>query len=172
MKSVTIPVLLGALALSLAACASVETSAEYDRSVDFSKYRTYGWIEKLEPMDNAIVQKRLTAAIEGQLAAKGLTKAEHPDLLVSMRAQRTNRVEYETTGAGYAPGRWETGVQTTREDIPVGTLVVDLVDAGRRELVWRGIARRVLDPMAPQEEKDEAARDTVARMFAAYPPGR
>jgi hypothetical protein len=172
MKVRTGPALLAACVVALAACASVTTSADYDRSADFSRYRTYAWLPHPEPVGNAIVEKRLTAAIDAQLAAKGLVKSETPDLLVSMHAQLTKQVEYETTGYGYGPGRWQTGVQTTREEIPVGTLVVDLVDAGRKELVWRGMARRVLDLMASPEEKEETARDTVARMFAAYPPGR
>jgi len=172
MKIRTVPVLLGALVVAFGGCASVTTSADYDRSTDFSRYRTYGWIPAPEPIGNAIVEKRLTAAIDDELAAKGMTKSDHPDLLVSMHAQLTRQVEYETTGYGYGPGRWQTGSQTTREEIPIGTLVVDLVDAGRKELVWRGMARRVLDLMASPEAKEKATRDTVTRMFAAYPPGR
>ena len=172
MKIRPLAALLGAVVVALGGCASVTTSADYDRSTDFSRYRTYGWIPGEEPIGNAIVEKRLTAAIDAQLAAKGLTKNDHPDLLVSMHARLTKQVEYETTGYGYGPGRWQTGVQTAREEIPIGTLVVDLVDAGRNELVWRGTARRVLDLMASPEEKEQVTRDTVARMFAAYPPSR
>ncbi|HKB72186.1 MAG TPA: DUF4136 domain-containing protein [Thermoanaerobaculia bacterium] len=172
MKIGAVPAILGALVLGLAGCASVTTSADYDRSTDFSKYRTYAWIENAEPIGNAIVQKRLTAAIDDQLAGKGLTKSDPPDLLVSMHARLTKQVEFETTGWGYGPGRWQTGIQTTRQEIPVGTLVVDLVDARAKELVWRGMARRILDLMASPEEKEKATRDTVAHMFAAYPPGR
>jgi hypothetical protein len=167
-----VPAILGAIVLLSGACASVTTSADYDRSTDFSKYRTWAWIENAEPVGNAIVQKRLAAAIEDELAAKGLTKSDHPDLLVSMHARLTQRVTFETTGWGYGPGRWQTGVRTTPEEIPVGTLVVDLVDARAKQLVWRGMAKRVLDLMASPEEKEKATRETVARMFAAYPPAR
>ncbi|HWC65328.1 MAG TPA: DUF4136 domain-containing protein [Thermoanaerobaculia bacterium] len=169
---IRIPAILGAIVLLSGACASVTTSADYDRSTDFSRYRTWAWIENGEPVGNAIVQKRLTAAIEEQLAAKGLTKSDRPDLLVSMHARLTRRATFETRSWGYGPGRWQTGVRTTPEEIPVGTLVVDLVDAGAKQLVWRGTARRVLDLMASPEEKEKTTRETVARMFAGYPPGR
>lgn len=171
MRKNVLLLLLGGIAALLTGCTSIETAADFDRNTDFSKYRTYGWIPNAERMENAIAEKRLTAAIENQLASKGLAKSEHPDLWVSMHARLTREVHFDTTVWGYGPGRWHAGVtQTTRDEIPVGTLVVDLVDAGTKELVWRGTARSVLDLMASPEEKERRTNEVVAKMFANFPP--
>ena len=153
------------------ACVSTQTAADYDRTTDFSRYRTYGWIPNGERMENTLAEKRLTAAIEAQLEAKGFVKSESPDLWVSMHARLAREVRFDTSTWGYGPGRWHGGVvRTSREEIPVGTLVVDLVDAQAKELLWRGTARSVVDLMASPEEKTRRINRAVAKMFADFPP--
>ena len=164
--------------IGLAACTTVRTTVDFDRSADFSKYRTYKWIEGESLTENSIVLKRLTAAIDRQILAKGLVKADPADLLVALQAHRSRETVYYPQsrvawGWGYGPGWWRGNlVYWHPEEIPVGTLVVDLVDAKSNQLVWRGVARRVLDPMASVEEKERNADETAARLFESYPPPR
>jgi hypothetical protein len=166
-------VLLAALLATLAGCTTVSTSIDFDRAADFTRYRTYRWIAPREPIADSVAQKRLTAAVDRQLAATGLTLAEPPDLLVSIHARLTREVVFEAETWGYGWGHVHGNVVFTRpEEIPIGTLVVDLVDARSSELVWRGIARRVVDPMASPGEKEKRAAETAARLFARYPPKR
>jgi hypothetical protein len=162
-------------AAGLAACATLRTTADYDRSVDFSKYRTYKWIDTGDLPENSIVAKRLTSAVDRQLRAKGLAPAEPADLLVAMHARLSRQLVYhsEALGWGYGRGWWRGNVVYTRpQEIPVGTMVVDLVDARTDELVWRGVARRVLDPTASIEEKERDADESASRLFESYPPPR
>jgi hypothetical protein len=56
-------------------------------------------------------------------------------------------------------------------DVPVGTLVVDLVDRARRELVWRGVAQGTVDPRATPEKAEQRANEAMAKLFAGFPPG-
>jgi hypothetical protein len=162
------------MAAMLVGCASsITTSVDYDRAADFSKYRTYNWLESGSRIGNPLAEKRLTSAIEQQLAAKGLTKSNRPDLLVAMHARLSKETQFTTTGFGYGPGRWRGGIATTqREEIPVGTLMVDLVDATAKELVWRGTASMQLDTKASAEKKDKETQEVVSKMFADDPPKR
>ena len=51
---------------------------------------------------------------------------------------------------------------------PVGTVVVDLFDAGTKQMVWRGVARDVL---ADQPEKNtKKLHKAVEKMFEKFPP--
>ena len=56
--------------------------------------------------------------------------------------------------------------------IPVGTIIVDLVDAKKKELVWRGVASDTLntDPSRSNEDREKKLRSVAAEMFAGYPP--
>jgi hypothetical protein len=52
-----------------------KVAVDWDHDADFSKYKTYAWIESQNPGSKLAV-KRIVAAIESQLAARGLQKAQ------------------------------------------------------------------------------------------------
>jgi hypothetical protein len=162
------------LAAAFVGCASsVTTSVDYPRSIDFSRYRTYGWLRSR--IGNDILERRLTAAIDRGLAARGLTRSDTPDLYVSMHGRLSKEVQYTAydTAWGYGWRRWGVGqTRVRRQEVPVGTLVVDLVDAGDKELVWRGTATTPIDKTASAEKREAAVQEAVEELFAAYPPRR
>jgi hypothetical protein len=162
------------LTVAFVGCASsVTTSVDYDRSIDFSRYRTYGWLRSR--IGNDILERRLTAAIDRGLAARGLTRSDTPDLYVSMHGRLSKEVRYTAydTAWGYGWRRWGVGqTRVRRQEVPVGTLVVDLVDAGDKELVWRGTATTPIDKTASAEKREAAVQEAVEKLFAAYPPRR
>jgi hypothetical protein len=54
------------------------------------------------------------------------------------------------------------------ENIPVGTLVVDIYDTSSEHLVWRGLAS---DQLSDKPEKDtKKVEKAVDKMFAKFPP--
>jgi Domain of unknown function (DUF4136) len=52
-----------------------QTSYDVDKTADFPTFKTYAWRQGT-PAGEAFLDKRIVATIDGQLAAKGLTKAE------------------------------------------------------------------------------------------------
>jgi hypothetical protein len=163
------------LTATLVACASsITTSVDYDQSVDFSKYRTYGWLPSR--IGNDILERRLTAAIDRELASRGLVRSDSPDLLIAIHGRLSKEIQYTAYDAGWGYGwrRWGARGPTTvrRQEVPVGTLVVDLVDAGEKELVWRGSATSAIDTAASVEKREAAVREAVGKLFAEYPSSR
>jgi hypothetical protein len=59
----------------LGCASSITTSVDYDRFVDFSRYRTYGWFRSV-PIGNDILERRPAAAIDRELAARGLVRSD------------------------------------------------------------------------------------------------
>jgi hypothetical protein len=164
------------VALTVAGCAvPIKVNHDFDKAADFSKYHTYAWREGTGTT-SSLVQKRIVAAVDSQLAAKGLSKDEsNPDLLVYTHVRLDERTQAYTysTGWGYGWG-WYGGMgstQTTVEQIPVGMLLVDLVDAQRKELVWRGSATSDIDSEASAEKKEARINEALTKMFVNYPPG-
>ncbi|HEY7575525.1 MAG TPA: DUF4136 domain-containing protein [Thermoanaerobaculia bacterium] len=161
------------LPLTLAACLAaacstiLQTKVHSDPAADFSKYKTFAVKQdRLQTADQAWLTNQLTTRLEG----KGLTPAaSNPDLQIvtySFRNQSTS----STSGYG-----WWTGGLTTEstENIPAGTLVVDLVDQGKvdpghEQLVWRGMAIGTIPPTGGlKRDKVTLALD---RLFSDYPP--
>jgi hypothetical protein len=56
-------------------------------------------------------------------------------------------------------------------DYQVGTLQIDLYDAGDGKLVWRGSAEQVLSSrQGTPEQRAGSMRDLVTRVLSQYPP--
>jgi hypothetical protein len=56
----------------------------------------------------------------------------------------------------------------TVHEIPVGTLIIDLVDASSNKLVWRGTGTDVVS--TKPEKNAEKINKIVPKIFKNYPP--
>jgi hypothetical protein len=162
-------VALGAAAIvSLAGCAPLTVSTAVERGVDLSAYRTYAWSTQVAPptgdprLDgNSIFHDYLAAAIDRRLTAGGLEPRDTaPDLLVRYFAGVSQEVF--TTGA-----EPDGSCRDCRLEVyDGGTLVIDLVDARTRTLVWRGWAKGDIDGVVDDQELMERRIDrAVERIF-------
>jgi uncharacterized protein YceK len=168
--------ILATLALTavLAGCSSVTTNADYNPATDFSKYKTWAWHET-ESMKDTLWRDRVKTAVSDELRMKGLVPSEaNPDLWVvaHVRLDEQTQINTYNTGWGYGWG-WGYGAgmtTSTVSQIPVGTLIVDLVDVNQKQMVWRGTATKTLSPDASPESKQKNLQEAVAKMFANFPP--
>lgn len=161
-------VLIFSLLIAQAALAQ-KVTREFDRTVDFSKYKTFairgGQLNSKNPaLNSELVKKQIEADIERALVARGLTQVTGPsDLNVRYHFGAAQKTELETYPAGW----YGFGTRVVRVPYSEGTLVIDLRDPSTRSLVWRAIAR---------EDKSDASKiegklnDMVKKSFDKYPP--
>ena len=57
-----------------------------------------------------------------------------------------------------------------RHEILIGTLVVDVADAKKSELVWRGMGVKEVDTQAKPDKRDKNINQAVEKIFKNYPP--
>jgi hypothetical protein len=177
------------LALSLfvlAAGAGTATAQDvrynFDKSVNFAEFKTYKWVPiKGAAQLSDLVDKQIKAAMDAELAKKGLTKtdADTADLYVGYQAGVGQEKEYTSfdTGWGYGPGYgrgWygggggmTTGTTTT---IYIGQLALDMYSVKPKTLVWRGVASKTIDPEAKPEKQEKNLKKAVEKMLKNYPP--
>lgn len=171
-----LPIVLVAIALT--SCSSVKVAADYDKAVDFNNYKTFAFfksgIDKAEISD--LDKRRILRAIESELLAKGFTKSEKPDVLVSIFTKSNQRVDVynNSWGAGawgWGGPRWGWGwnSQPNISTSTQGVLFVDLIDANKKELVWQGQGTGYLSKNV--EKKEERIKEFVAKIIEKYPPG-
>lgn len=172
------PSRLAALALVVVAlgCSTLQISTDYAPGTDFSKYQTFT-IKEGNPPKNQIAADRVKGALVAALEAKGFKSVpEGGDLNVFTHFQAGKETQLNTTGYGYGGwGGWRWGgyggMQTTTvQEIPTGTLVVDLVDAKSNNAVWRGIAKDEISTSATPEERNRKIADVFAALFESFPP--
>ncbi len=163
----------------LAACASKpEIRADADPSANFPAYKTFGFFDRLsidKPGYSTMVATRLKDATRRELQRRGYQEAEaNPQLLVNFNTNIENRTEVQSSGGFYGYrsgmyGAWSTypsHVYTTHYQ--QGTLVVDLVDAVKRQLIWQGVAQaRLTESML--KEPTQTIDSVVSDIFEKYP---
>ena len=148
-----------------------EVKTDYDRSANFGQYKTYSW-EKVQTQDQLWVD-RIKEAVNTALAAKGLTPVESGgDMAIVAIEMTKNQQSLNTFYNGFGGGwRWGGGfgdATTTVDNYKVGTLVVDLFDAGTKKLIWRGSAS---DTLSDKSDKNIKTLDkAVQKMFDRFPP--
>ena len=172
---------LAAIALLMAPAVIVaqKTSYDYEKSANFAAFKTYGH-KQGTPVGQQLIDDRIVAALDTQLAAKGLSKAAaDPDLFVVYHMAFDKEKDISTYSSGYGGGYgaygWGWGgmggtTSTQVRDILIGSLVVDLADAKKGQLVWRGMGVKEVDTQANPEKRDKSINKAVEKIFKNYPP--
>lgn len=168
-------VMIVAGAFILAACSSVDVTTDYDREADFASYATFDWAERHNPRDGGpsimssqLTHRRIQSAIERELRKKGIKNTDRqPDMLVAFHSGARERIDVERYGYRY--GRWgqRWGTRTRVDRYAEGTIVIDIIDARTRDLVWRGISKGVL---RKGDTPEELISESVEALFKEFPP--
>jgi len=169
----------------LASCATGPSiRSDYDRSADFTSYRTFGFASELGT-DRAgystLLTEHFKRSVRNEMEARGYEYTEaSPDLLanfyVAIREQTDIRsTPAPTAGVGYYGYRrglytgwpaYSTDVSTVH--YKTGTANVDVIDAKRKQLIWEGVAEgRVKEKSLANPAK--AIEAVVAELFTHYP---
>ncbi len=168
--------------LFLAGCASVTVKHDFDPEYDFGTFKTYRWASaaELNPDDelakNPLVYRRVQAAVDKVLAAKGLKKIESgdPDFVVVAHAGVKERMQVHRTGSyyhgWYDPFWGPYGGRTHVSYYEEGTLVIDLISWEKKELAWRGMGTGVLRDYKDGQKMQQALDEVVAKILESFPP--
>jgi len=160
----------------LSACSpGLNVSTDYDIATNFRQFKTYGWYTDKATTKSDTAQydtffdKRMKKSIETQLRSQGLTySATNPDVYVNYKAGFSNEQRYRNNspyGFGYGYG-YPFGMSTVQQ-YKEGTITIDLVNATKNELLWRGVAETEVDNRNISEEK---IHQIVTNILREYPP--
>ncbi len=185
MKHLTVLAIV--VTMILASCSSITVTSDYDKSVDFTKFRTYsyyGWADNSDKLLNDFDKERIEKAFGAELGKRNLTyQREGGDITVALFivTEQKQQTTATTTGMGgrygyggyygYGPGwGWGTGMSTTTYntyDYTVGTLVCDIFDTNGEQLIWEGVAQGTINEN-PQK-REASIPKVVAQIMARYP---
>ncbi len=177
----TFTALTTALALVLmAGCASMNVSSHIERGVIFTGYVTYEWgppdnLPVGDPRldNNPFFNDYLQGAVEKQLKAKGYDRAVNgaeANLLIHYHASVNQRLDVYRADQQYGYCYGDCEPQVT--DFEQGTLVIDLVDAKTKKVVWRGWAQDTMTGVIDNQSRLEKQVDEgVTKMMLLLPRG-
>ncbi len=196
MKPLSMLLSRGALAvvtlLLAAACATDRgppVRSDFDRSIDFSSYKTFGFPENTGTDRGGyttLVTNHFKEAVRREMTVRGYTYSEaSPDLIVNFynelkdKTRVYSRPGWATTGVwGFGYGRPRYGFYSAwpfyyDNDIDVvqyksGAIKLDVVDAARKQVVWEANVEERLTDQAQDNPQPVIAR-LVTELFKKFP---
>ena len=142
-----------------------------------------GWQNDSDKLINDLDKTRILDAFKAEFDARNMTLVEdNADAVVTLFLvidNKTSTTAYTNymggMGMGYGYG-WGMGMgagmgtSTTtysENDYEVGTLVVDVYDAGTKKLAWQGVLQKTINEKASKREK--TIPKNAAKIMKQYP---
>ena len=186
--------------LFLSSCASVNVVSDYDTETNFKEYKTYAYyktgIDRVQISD--LDKKRILKAIDTEMASRGFTKSQSPDILVSIFTKEREQVDVYNNnfgfggfgrfggfggfgfsrfggfggfgGFGYGGFGYGGGFGPNVSTRTEGSLFIDLIDNKNKALVWQGRGIGTLNNTSNIEKKEERIKKFVSQILETYPP--
>ena len=147
-----------------------KTKIGYDKSADFSKYKTYTWAKPDHPIMRPQLFQDVVATIDQDLQAKGLTRVNANGDLTLSAAGGIDFGYNNPPTATMDPVMWqgEFGAPVlTAPLVAQGSLTLQFIDGAK--MVWKGTVMQKLDP----EQKNQAlvlAQKAIDKLLKGFPP--
>lgn len=177
--------LLFSLSLFLIFSASAfaqKIKVDLDKTIDFSKYKTYkfmGWQENIDSIVNDFDKKRISSAFMDEMNKRKLELVDSdPDMLMATYLvidQKTSITGYTNymggMGVGFRGGwGWGMGSSTTNyteDDYLQGTMVIDFYDGDSKKLIWQATGVGTVNEKP--EKREKTIPKTIAKMLKQFP---
>ena len=164
-----------------------QVNADFDKSIDFTKYKTYsfaGWQKDSDKLLNDLDKTRMLDAFAAEFKSRNITYVkDNADMVVTLYLvidNKTSTTAYTnyTGGVGMGAAGWGWGMgagvgmgsSTTsysEDDYQEGTLVVDAYDGSSKKLIWQGTSQSVVQKKA--SKRDKTIPKKVGALMKKYP---
>ena len=184
---------LGALRRVAASCASLafalllvpqleaqKVKIEYDKAADFSKLKTYAWVQGT-PLFDPQLDAYVRNSVIDMLRHMGMTEApvNAADILVTYHAAIGTDISVGTavdptfaaTGGTPMPGHsiWETSGGAAPAHVTKGSIVFEILDRVANHPIWTGVAKNTVKDT--QHERQDQIQKALDKLFRTFPPG-
>ena len=157
-------------------CTTIRTGSDFDDTVDFSRYDRWVFAEAIpeptgrprpgqpvSPLDN----ERIRRAIADYLESRGIPESSREEADVEI----TYHLGFEegvciTSGHSVNPYGYYYSYPRARRETK-GTLVIDVIDRERQQIVWHGYAYKTIYERATNP--DDEVRRAVEAILGRYP---
>jgi len=175
---------LMALTITVASCEpSLKVSSDYDKNVNFSKYKTFAMFKSDNWSDavSQLNQNRIINGIRNEMVKKGFQEVTTtPDMMVNVvaifkdKTSVSSTTDYYGYGGYYRPYAWGAGGMSSTTNYNVqnykdGSLIIDIVDVATKSLIWQGTGNKEIDK--PAKDPDTAIPKAISSIMASFPPG-
>lgn len=157
------------------ACAPIRVTYDYEKTSDFSKYKTYNYYLDLDTGLGELDTNRLLNALDKHLGSKGLTLSETPDFFINIQSADYREAQRSSMGVGIGGTGGNVGGGISL-GIPLGqaqmnrVIQFDFINEGGIGLFWQAISESTYNPNATPQEREDVLNAIVIKVLQGYPP--
>ncbi|NRD20998.1 DUF4136 domain-containing protein [Winogradskyella eckloniae] len=162
------------IAFLMTSCGTI-VNYDYEKSTDFSTYKTYNYFDDMKTGLSELDTKRLVRVMDKKLLAMGFSRTDHPDFYIDIQSESIVNRNNSSVGVGVGGGSGG-GFGGVSVGIPVGqnkqsrVLIIDFVDETKTGLFWQAISESSYNPNASPEKREAIFAKIIDKVFAEYPP--
>ena len=166
-------------ALFLGACASgPQIASSVNPGTDFRAFQTFNYVQPLGTDRSDGIRTpfstRLINSMDREMAARGLTMSDSPDILIDFTISAQERIDVRQTPTSTVHrSHWHRGwstwptYETTVRQFTEGSLVIDIIAPKEGLLVAEGGAtQRINNDQLTQERSDELVAQIMNSLWA------
>jgi hypothetical protein len=148
---------------------------DYERSTDFSHYKSYNYYGNIESGLSQLDNNRIKRSIDSIIEQRGIVKSNSPDFLINFYASEMITTSGSSIGIGVGGGGGNVGVGVSG-GIPIGgnsilqKMTIDLVDVSHDKLFWKAIVESKYSEKANPEQRNDHYNRLMLKIFKNFPP--
>ncbi len=160
-------------------CSSITIQTDYDHTVNFNQLKQYQWLQRdqempaagYEAIESSFIESKVKESVELTLQKRGYQERieGEPDFYITYYTGLKGKLDVNDYGYDY--GRWQSGLvdrYVTVDAVQEGLLMIDIISAEQRELIWRGWATGIIEDPKTAGQKIVNA---VQKILEKFPPG-
>lgn len=163
------------LSVIIVSCSPIYVNYDYEKGIDFTKYKTYNYYSDIETGLSELDTKRLLDALDNKLLSKGLTLSSIPDFFINIQSASYQNASNSSLGVGVGGGGGHVGGSMS-VGIPIGQskvtrqIIFDFIDENGIGLFWKAVSESSISSNTTPEKREEQFKTIVEKVLEGYPP--
>ncbi len=163
------------LVLLITSCAPIRVNYDFDKTTNFTQYRTYNYYSDMKTGLSDLDTRRFLDVLDLQMKAKGFSLSNTPDFFIDIKSSDIQAAQRNTVGVGLGGGGRSVGGGVSI-GIPIGQaginrqIIIDFVDENAKQLFWQAVGEYSFKPNAAVEKREAQISAIIEKVLTAYPP--
>lgn len=171
MKNLTILMLF----LFVTSCSSIRVTSDFEKSTDFTAYKTYHYYKDLNSGLSQLDEKRLISAIDSVMQSKGYSLAETADFYINVNSDQFENMNGNSIGVGVGGtggnvgGGFSIGFPMGRGGL-TSQIQLEFIDENKQQLLWTATSESNFPTKATPEKRKALLTAITVKMLNKFPP--
>jgi len=164
------------IALFFASCGTTFVNYDFEKSTDFTEYKTYDYFDDMQTGLSKFDSLRIISTIDAKLSSMGFKRSENPDFYIDIQSKELMNRNSPNIGVGVGGGSGG-GFGGVSVGMPLNInkytreIIIDFVDKNQNEkLFWQAVSESTYKGNASVEKREATLAKLVDKIFASYPP--